>query len=74
MKLSTKVSNRVLDLEKIKTAQAKEITDLKKRVKKIGKKEKVQNSRDEFIQDWDFDVQSMMDADYELAARLKAEE
>nr|GEX47232.1 hypothetical protein [Tanacetum cinerariifolium] len=28
----------VLDLEKIKTDQAKEIADLKKRVKKIGKK------------------------------------
>nr|GEU69564.1 hypothetical protein [Tanacetum cinerariifolium] len=43
---------RVLDLENIKSTQAKEIADLKKRVKKIGKKEKVQNSIDEFIQDW----------------------
>nr|GEW00745.1 hypothetical protein [Tanacetum cinerariifolium] len=51
MKLCTKLSDRVLDLEKIKTAQAKDIADLKKRVKKIGKKEKVQNSKDEFIQD-----------------------
>nr|GEU87085.1 retrotransposon Orf1 [Tanacetum cinerariifolium] len=41
----------VLDLEKIKTAQAKETVDLKKKVKKNAKKEKVQNSKDEFIQD-----------------------
>nr|GEX98810.1 hypothetical protein [Tanacetum cinerariifolium] len=34
------VQGRVLDLEKRKTAQAKEIADLKKRVTKIGKKEK----------------------------------
>nr|GFB07345.1 hypothetical protein [Tanacetum cinerariifolium] len=59
--------------EKIKTDQAKKIADLKKRVKKIRKKEKVQNFRDEFIQDCDFDVQAMMDAVYELAARLGAE-
>nr|GEZ05404.1 hypothetical protein [Tanacetum cinerariifolium] len=52
MELYTKLSDRVLDLEKIKTAQAKEIADLKKRVKKIEKEKKVQNSRDEFIQDW----------------------
>nr|GEY90468.1 hypothetical protein [Tanacetum cinerariifolium] len=38
MKLSTKLSDRVLDLEKIKTAQAKEIVDLKKRVKKLERK------------------------------------
>nr|GFA40033.1 DNA helicase [Tanacetum cinerariifolium] len=35
MELCTKLSDRVLDLEKTKTAQAKEITDLKKRVKKL---------------------------------------
>nr|GEW66653.1 uncharacterized mitochondrial protein AtMg00810-like [Tanacetum cinerariifolium] len=51
MELSTKLSDRVLDLEKIKTAQAKEIADLKN----------------------DFDVQAMMDADYEIATRLRAE-
>nr|GEZ04819.1 hypothetical protein [Tanacetum cinerariifolium] len=38
MELSTKLSDRVLDLEKIKAAQAKEITDLKKRVKKLERK------------------------------------
>nr|GEV16190.1 putative ribonuclease H-like domain-containing protein [Tanacetum cinerariifolium] len=38
MKLSTKLSDRVLDLEKIKTSQAKEIFDLKKRVKKLERK------------------------------------
>nr|GEV82500.1 retrotransposon Orf1 [Tanacetum cinerariifolium] len=37
MELSTKMSDRVLDLEKIKTAQVKEIADLKKRVKKLEK-------------------------------------
>nr|GEU59151.1 hypothetical protein [Tanacetum cinerariifolium] len=74
MEICTKLSDRVLDLENIKSTQAKEIADLKKRVKKIGKKEKVQNSMDEFIQDCDFDVQAMMDVDYEPAARLRAEE
>ncbi|GJR02439.1 hypothetical protein Tco_0525423 [Tanacetum coccineum] len=40
MALCTQLSNRVLDLEITKTAQAKEIDDLKKRVKKLerGKK------------------------------------
>nr|GEX09640.1 hypothetical protein [Tanacetum cinerariifolium] len=38
MELSTKLSDRVLDLEKIKTAQAKEIADLKKKVKKLERK------------------------------------
>nr|GEZ49606.1 hypothetical protein [Tanacetum cinerariifolium] len=38
MELSTKLFDRVLDLEKIKTAQAKEIADLKKRVKKLERK------------------------------------
>ncbi|GJU78603.1 hypothetical protein Tco_1275673 [Tanacetum coccineum] len=37
MDLCTKLSNRVLDLETTKTAQAKEIASLKKRVKKAGK-------------------------------------
>nr|GEU87084.1 hypothetical protein [Tanacetum cinerariifolium] len=61
--------NKVLDLEKIKTDQAKEIADLKKRVKKTGKKEK------RLIFDKsDFDVQAMMDADYELTARIRAKE
>ncbi|GJY13958.1 putative ribonuclease H-like domain-containing protein [Tanacetum coccineum] len=35
----TKLQQRVLDLENIKTAQAQEITSLKKRVKKLEKKE-----------------------------------
>nr|GEX04301.1 xylulose kinase-1 [Tanacetum cinerariifolium] len=38
MELSTKLSDRVLNLEKIKAAQAKEITDLKKRVKNLERK------------------------------------
>nr|GEX46001.1 hypothetical protein [Tanacetum cinerariifolium] len=72
--LSTKLFDRVLDLEKIKTAQAKKIDDLKKRVKNLERKEKVQDSRDEFIQHCDFKVQAMIDADYKLAGRLRAEE
>nr|GEW57198.1 hypothetical protein [Tanacetum cinerariifolium] len=38
MELCTKLSDKVLDLEKTKTAQAKEIADLKKRVKKLERK------------------------------------
>ncbi|GKA35255.1 putative ribonuclease H-like domain-containing protein [Tanacetum coccineum] len=40
MELCTKLSERVLDLEKIKTFQAVEITKLKKRVKKLEGKRK----------------------------------
>ncbi|GJR51871.1 putative ribonuclease H-like domain-containing protein [Tanacetum coccineum] len=40
IELCTKLSNRVLDLETTKTAQAKEISSLKKRVKKLERKRK----------------------------------
>ncbi|GJV67791.1 hypothetical protein Tco_1483300 [Tanacetum coccineum] len=40
MELCTSLSQRVLDLEKTKTSQAAEITDLKKRVKKLEGKRK----------------------------------
>ncbi|GJY31707.1 hypothetical protein Tco_0415202 [Tanacetum coccineum] len=40
MELCTKLSDRVLDLENTKTAQAQEITSMKKRVKKLEKKKK----------------------------------
>ncbi|GKC46879.1 hypothetical protein Tco_1064601 [Tanacetum coccineum] len=40
MDLYTKLSDRVLDLETTKTAQAKEIASLKKRVKKLERKRK----------------------------------
>ncbi|GJY79381.1 hypothetical protein Tco_0485182, partial [Tanacetum coccineum] len=40
MDLCTKLSDRVLDLETTKTAQAKEIASLKKRVKKLESKRK----------------------------------
>ncbi|GJY22678.1 putative ribonuclease H-like domain-containing protein, partial [Tanacetum coccineum] len=40
MDLCTKLSDRVLDIEKTKTAQAKEIASLKKRVKKLESKRK----------------------------------
>nr|GEY05488.1 hypothetical protein [Tanacetum cinerariifolium] len=45
MEFSTKLSDRVLDLEKIKTAQAKEIADLKRRVKKLERKRRSKTSR-----------------------------
>ncbi|GJW56442.1 putative ribonuclease H-like domain-containing protein, partial [Tanacetum coccineum] len=44
MDLCTKLSNRVLDLETTKTAQAKEIASLKKRVKKMERKRKLKSS------------------------------
>ncbi|GJS87038.1 hypothetical protein Tco_0769674 [Tanacetum coccineum] len=40
MELCTKLSKMVLDLEKAKTAQAKEIASLKKRVKKLEKRKR----------------------------------
>ncbi|GJT22039.1 putative ribonuclease H-like domain-containing protein [Tanacetum coccineum] len=40
MEICTKLSERVLDLENVKTAQALEITNLKKRVKKLERKNK----------------------------------
>ncbi|GKA57286.1 hypothetical protein Tco_0756474 [Tanacetum coccineum] len=40
MDLCTKLSNKVLDLETTKTAQANEIASLKKRVKKLERKKK----------------------------------
>nr|GEV49652.1 hypothetical protein [Tanacetum cinerariifolium] len=45
IELCTKLSDRVLDLEKIKTAQAKEIADLKKRVKKLERKRRSRTPR-----------------------------
>ncbi|GKB51704.1 hypothetical protein Tco_0902457, partial [Tanacetum coccineum] len=39
MKLCTNLQNRVIDLEKTKTSQAQEITCLKRRVKRLEKKE-----------------------------------
>nr|GEV52666.1 DNA helicase [Tanacetum cinerariifolium] len=45
MELCTKLFDRVLDLEKTKTTQAKEIADLKKRVKKLERKRRSRTSR-----------------------------
>ncbi|GJW15663.1 hypothetical protein Tco_0019796 [Tanacetum coccineum] len=45
MELSTKLSDRVLDLGTTKTAQAKEIASLKKRVKKLERKRKSKTPR-----------------------------
>ncbi|GJU28019.1 uncharacterized mitochondrial protein-like protein [Tanacetum coccineum] len=45
MDLCTKLSNRVLDLETTKTAQAKELASLKKRFKKLERKRKSKTLR-----------------------------
>ncbi|GKA93561.1 hypothetical protein Tco_0815547 [Tanacetum coccineum] len=45
MSLCTNLQEKVLDLEKAKTAQAKEITSLKKRVKQLEKRRKVKDLR-----------------------------
>ncbi|GKC68990.1 hypothetical protein Tco_1114873 [Tanacetum coccineum] len=45
MELYTSLSQRVLDLEKTKTSQAVEITELKKRVKKLEGKRKSRTHR-----------------------------
>ncbi|GJZ37838.1 hypothetical protein Tco_0584029 [Tanacetum coccineum] len=45
MSLCTKLQKQVLDLEEAKTAQAKEIASLKKRVKQLEKRKEVKNSR-----------------------------
>ncbi|GJS80046.1 ribonuclease H-like domain-containing protein [Tanacetum coccineum] len=45
MELCTNLQKKVLDLEEAKTAQAKEIASLKKRVKKLEKRRKSRNSR-----------------------------
>ncbi|GKD73274.1 hypothetical protein Tco_1331556, partial [Tanacetum coccineum] len=41
MNLCTSLQEKILDLEKAKTAQAKEIASLKKRVKQLEKKRKL---------------------------------
>nr|GFB76897.1 hypothetical protein [Tanacetum cinerariifolium] len=102
MELSTKLSDRVLDLENIKTAQAKEIANLKKKVKKLERKRRSRTpemilfkigtskrrslsekdaskqgmnlKQRSIFEESDFDVQAMMDVDYELATRFRAEE
>nr|GEU56992.1 hypothetical protein [Tanacetum cinerariifolium] len=44
MELCTKLFDRVLDLEKTETAQAKEIANLKKKVKKLERKRRFRTS------------------------------
>ncbi|GKG36497.1 hypothetical protein Tco_0444175, partial [Tanacetum coccineum] len=44
MNLCTSLQEKVLDLEKAKTAQANEITSLKKRVKQLEKRKKSRSS------------------------------
>nr|GEU68581.1 hypothetical protein [Tanacetum cinerariifolium] len=102
IELSTKLFDRVFDLEKIKTAQAKKIDGLKKKVKKLERKRRYRTTRMNLFkigtfrrrslgkedaskqgrnlkqslifEESNFDVQAMMDAYYELVARLRAEE
>ncbi|GJU70533.1 hypothetical protein Tco_1256792 [Tanacetum coccineum] len=83
MELCTNLSQRVLDLENTKTSQAAEITKLKERIapNREGKLPEIdamkrlarQKEEDENIAEWD-NVQAMIDADYELAARLQHKE
>ncbi|GJR20061.1 putative ribonuclease H-like domain-containing protein [Tanacetum coccineum] len=47
MELCTNLQQRVLDLEKTKTTQQNEITSLKRRVKKLEQKKRVESSSDE---------------------------
>nr|GEW62637.1 hypothetical protein [Tanacetum cinerariifolium] len=51
MNLCTNLKKQVLDLEKSKSAQVKEIVDLKKRVKKIERKKKSRTSGEENEED-----------------------
>ncbi|GKC43121.1 hypothetical protein Tco_1060843 [Tanacetum coccineum] len=76
MDLCTKFSNRVLGLETTKTAQAKEIASLKKRVKKLERKRKSKTSGMKILFKIGRSAQvvSSEDEDYELAQRLQAEE
>nr|GEV11076.1 hypothetical protein [Tanacetum cinerariifolium] len=69
--LSTKLSDRVLDLQKTKTTQAKEIADLKKRVKKLERKRR---SKTPGMNLFKIGTSRRRSLDYELAARLRAEE
>ncbi|GKA15733.1 hypothetical protein Tco_0695480, partial [Tanacetum coccineum] len=55
MELCTKLFARVLDLETTKTAQAKEIANLKKRVKKLERKKKSRIPRMNLFKIGDFD-------------------
>nr|GFA44635.1 hypothetical protein [Tanacetum cinerariifolium] len=71
MELCTKLSDRVLDLEKTKTAQAKEIATLKKKVKKLERKRR---SRTPEMNLFKIGTSRRRSLDYELAARLRAEE
>ncbi|GJS08802.1 hypothetical protein Tco_0365598 [Tanacetum coccineum] len=67
MDLYTKLSDRVLDLETTKTAQAKEIDSLKKRVKKMERKRKSKTlgfnaNMDEVFKDVEGDAEPVISA------------
>nr|GEX83341.1 retrovirus-related Pol polyprotein from transposon TNT 1-94 [Tanacetum cinerariifolium] len=68
---SKMLSTIVLDLEKTKTAQAKVIADLKKRVKNLERKRR---SRTPEMNLFKIGTSRRRSLDYELAARLRAEE
>ncbi|GJS03295.1 hypothetical protein Tco_0319803 [Tanacetum coccineum] len=61
MKLCTTLQNRVLDLEKTKTTQQNEIASLKRRVKKLEKKNRFQDGQSNLriIQRW-FDTMKLL--------------
>ncbi|GJV40559.1 hypothetical protein Tco_1418999 [Tanacetum coccineum] len=66
MEMCTKLPERVLDLETTKTAQAQEITSLKKRVKKLERKKKFRTHGEEIHDidaDEDITLENVHDAD-----------
>ncbi|GJU99273.1 retrovirus-related pol polyprotein from transposon TNT 1-94 [Tanacetum coccineum] len=71
MLLCTNLQKQVLDLKKAKDAQAKEITDLKKRVQKLERKKEIKNymikkTKESCIEDIDKDVDvSLVDDTHE---------
>nr|GEW81465.1 hypothetical protein [Tanacetum cinerariifolium] len=77
MELCTKLSKGVLNLVTTKTAQAKEISSLKRRVKRLEKKKKLRThglKRLYKIGLYARVESSVEEQNYELAARLQEEE
>ncbi|GKA15660.1 hypothetical protein Tco_0695407 [Tanacetum coccineum] len=60
MKLCTNLQQMVLDLETTKTTQATEIASLKRRVKKLERRNKVESSEDEGLDEEDASKQEMI--------------
>nr|GEV92358.1 hypothetical protein [Tanacetum cinerariifolium] len=85
IELYTNLQQRVLDLETTKTTQALEIDSLKRRVKKLERRKRSRThglksyTRLDCQQEWNpltmkDDVRAKINADYQLAKRLQADE